>query len=451
MYLLDSENARAVLFFGSEGVVKELQYPEFEALLDGFVPLEEWSNRKLKAVYVEVNSQLCVVAAVFFQIGFDPKGAIEASWNMPLGDLARTPTRGPDLGAGPIHLACATQCPIAFYKDALWDPDMSAHSSHFNQIKKALKRNRLGLLFEPAQNDESNGVSAKELLALEQRLSLQLGKSYQNEMRDQLAQLLKDQRLRIATINTDKENALNALRLEYAHKMEALQQQLEEKEAQIRDLGETEAQLKAIIDGQAQKIEGLREYYEHKLKRGQGVDQDSLDAIKAHYQQESEEQIAAAGAEFETLLKMKEVELQYRSEREQQLTEEVNRLRSENHDLVGNSGDHLLEKLSRQGINFVTYQSGAGHITIPVAEIPHFLDNPVLFTANYCGVSEKHYLAWLQHYQTPVCSAKTDTGDICCVDIPRITTPAQFIMGESDVCTVHNRLRGKEKLKIVKS
>ncbi len=120
MQQLDTEKAQAVLFFGDNGVTKELLHSEFEALLDGYVPICEWQNEEKKAVYVEFNKDYIAVAAVFFNISFDAEGLVDPAWNLPLLDMARTVSKGPDLGAGPIHLACYSQCPVAYYRDWLW-------------------------------------------------------------------------------------------------------------------------------------------------------------------------------------------------------------------------------------------------------------------------------------------------------------------------------------------
>lgn len=439
MHLLDTEKAQAVLFFGPQGVDRELLYPELEALLDGFVPIEEWADSVQKAVYLEFNSQFSVTAAVFFVMEFDSKGHVDASWNLPLADMARTATKGPDLGAGAIHLACASHCPIAYFEKWLWDPDMQPKSSHFNQIKKALKRNRLGVHFKTtAAGDGRPSANAEQDT---QQLEARLAKQYQKDLRDQMAQLLKDQRLRIATMSSDKDNALRELRLEYAHKLEALQQHLVEREKQLQESQRRNSELQNTVDGQVQKIEGLREYFEHKLQRYRHGDQDPSALLKEQTQAAVDAKVAAATSELNELLQMKTLELSYRREHEEQLGAELNRLKQENRELLDNGGDHLLEKLSRAGVNFVTYQPGAGHITIPLAEIAPFLDSPAAFTAAYCGVSEQHYMAWLKHYQSPVCHATVAAGGVCGVSLPRVIDPVQFLPGDSDVCAQHSRMQ----------
>jgi hypothetical protein len=447
MFLFDTDKAQAVLFFGKESISRELLFPELEALLDGYVPIEEWANTTQKAAYVEFNKEFIPLAAVFFTMGFDAKGAVDRSWNLPLVDMARTTARGPDLGAGPIHIVCASQCPIAYFKDWMWDPDLKPDGTHFKQMLRSLKRNRLGIHFRVAQaaDDAAGGFSAKDL----KRLELQFSKQYEQAMREQMAQLLEGQRARIDSMASDKDQAVEQMRAQFNSKIDDLQAKLEEKEVAVRDLQQRNLELCTTVDGQVQKIEGLREYYEHKLRRSQGADAESLDAVKTRLEAQWNAKLASATAEITELLKMKEVELLYRTEHEEQLRQEIERLRRAQQESQANSGDLFLEKLSRKGVNFVTYQPGAGHITIPYSEMSHFLDSPTAFTASYCGVTEKLYLAWLKHYQMPVCGALDDAGEACCADVPRVVNPSDFVPGTSDVCDTHAPGKKSGKLKAV--
>lgn len=451
MFLHDTDKAQAVLFFGKEGVSKELLYPELEALLEGFVPLEEWANTSQKAAYVEFNHQFVVTAAVFFTMAFDAKGSVDSSWNLPLLDMARTTAKGPDLGAGPIRIACASQCPIAYFKEWLWDPDMNPEGSQFKQIKRSLKRNRLGVHFRATRTSEDNsgGFSAQEAQRLEAHLSQHFSKQYEKALREQMSQLLEGQRLRIASMVSDRDQAVDGMRADFERRIEVLQKQLEESELARNDLDKRNEELRLTIDGQVQKIEGLREYYEHKLRRLQGSETETLDAVRARLESEMQNRMSRATAELSELLKMKEVELQYRTEHEEQLQQEIFRLRREHQESLVNSSDQYLENLSRKGVNFVTYQPGAGHITIPYSEMSLFLENPPAFTAAYCGVSEKQYLAWLRHYQAPVCNVVDDDGEMCCANVHRVTNPVDFVVGESDVCDQHRQNQKPGKLKAI--
>lgn len=441
-----NDRAQAIVFIGNEGVIKELLFAEFEAILDGFVPLEEWSGRTAKAVYLELNSQFCPTAAVFFTLSFDSRGAVDRSWNLPLMDLARTAAKGPDLGAGPIHLVCASQAPVALFKDYLWDPDLKSGTGHLAQIKKALQRNKLALQFRaPTKgvdfNDIAGDVSGDVSKKLQQ-LSQKLGENYQKELRDHVAQLLQDQRLQMTALTAEKDKAVNDVRLDYLKKIEGLQAQLEQRGAQLHEVHQRNAELKDTIDAQAQKIEGLREYFEKKLERAQGqaTDEAVLDAIRKQSTAQAQARSASALREADELMKMKDMELSFRKEHEESLQRELDILRHENQELLANGGDHVLEKLSRKGVNFVTYQPGAGHITIPLTQLPLFMDNPRAFTADYCGVSEKHYAAWLQHFQAPICQAHGAGGELCGENVERITNPIEFVDGESNYCAQHNQV-----------
>ena len=449
MFLLDTDKAQAVLFFGKEGISKELLFPELEALLEGFVPMEEWAKTSQKAVYVEFNHQFIATAAVFFTMSFDVKGAVDSGWNLPLLDMARTTTRGPDLGAGPVRITCASHSPIAYFKDWLWDPDLNADGPHFKQIQRSLKRNRLGVHFRATRASEEGGFSSQDAQRLEAQLSQQFSKQYEKALREQMSQLLEGQRLRIASMVNDRDQAIQTMRMEYENRIEELQRRLEENDVARSDLDKRNQELRATIDGQLQKIEGLREYYEHKLRRLQGSESETLDAVRVRLETEMQNRVRIATSELNELLKMKEVELQYRAEHEEQLQQEILRLRREHQESLNSNGDQFLENLSRKGVNFVTYQPGAGHITIPYSEMTLFLENPPAFTAAYCGVTEQQYQSWLRHYQAPVCTALDDNGEMCCANLTRVTNPADFVPGESDLCDAHRRPQRSGKLKAI--
>jgi hypothetical protein len=314
---------------------------------------------------------------------------------------------------------------------------MRPGSSHFAQLKKAVKRNRLGLHFRAlpdSDSSSSNSVGNQVADLLEQKITQQLRRQYEKSFRDHTAQLIKEQRLRAVTLSADKDRALDELKREHNQRVEHLRQELEEKKRQLVDVEDRNRQLKETIDGQASKIQGLREYFEHKLEKLQGQESDYVAALKENHTLELDAKVAAATTELQESLQMREVELMYRNEQEAQLRDEIVRLRKENQELLDNGGDQLLKKLSDKGVTFVTYQPGAGHITIPLGDMSRYTDDPMQYTAEQCGVSLQHYQAWLSHYQAPVCQALTGAGDACQCDIPRVAIPGDFHPGESDRC-----------------
>ncbi len=446
----DDELARAIFFFENGKLVpKEMYYSEFEAVLDEYVPVLEWANKNAKAVYLEIDSGLNIRTAVFFQLPFTRTGAIDSNWNLPLGQLADNASNGPDLGAGPIKLACASQCPIHHYRSFLWDPDLRKGKGHLAHLKKAVAENRLSLQFrEPADEFSFGSRRAMDTRELEQKLTQQLRREYAQEFRDHMAQLLKEQRLRVSTIDREKENALEELRRQHANQLEEYRELLQARDKLLEEEKQRNVALKETMEGQAKKLEGLREYFEHKLEQAQDQELDELQALKENYEAELEAKVQAATTELKELLNMKELELHYRNERESQLQQEIGRLREENREFVSNSGDQLLERMMARGISFVTYQPGAGHITVPVSEVSRFLENPAAYAAEYCGVKITQYQAWLDHYQTPVCKTRDESETICGENLDRVDSPTEFLIGKDDCCEKHRQIKGVSKLKL---
>lgn len=136
----------AVLFFSERGIAKQMLYPEFEALLDGMVATPEFAEETIEAVFLQINSRLYVRAAVFFTLDFDLDGNINPLWNMPLRTLAEKAGRGPDMGGGPIRLACLGFCKDNRFRPNLWKPAQRDGKSDLLMVKEAVTRNTLGIL-----------------------------------------------------------------------------------------------------------------------------------------------------------------------------------------------------------------------------------------------------------------------------------------------------------------
>ncbi len=162
-----------------------------------------------------------------------------------------------------------------------------------------------------------------------------------------------------------------------------------------------------------------------------------LDELRKNYELELEARLESATTELKEQIQLRDIELMYRNEQIGSLTEEVDKLREEQQVLMAESGDQLLEKIQAQGVNFVAYHPGAGHMTIPITDMSEYLEDAQTYVANKCGVSATLYRLWLEHYQTPVCQALTDQGDLCGANLDRIEMPADFHAGESDRCSCH--------------
>lgn len=153
----------AVMFFSEQGIAREMLYPEFEALLDGLVTAVDFADETVEAVFLQINHRLRVRSAVFFTIDFDLDGNINRLWNMPLRNIAEKAGRGPDMGGGPIRLACLGFCNIKAYQPNLWKPGQRAGKADLAWIKQAVTDNALGILGE---DEEAAIVLATENLQI---------------------------------------------------------------------------------------------------------------------------------------------------------------------------------------------------------------------------------------------------------------------------------------------
>lgn len=442
--LPDSDFSEAVLFIHQDRISREMLFSEFEAVLDGFVPLPDLAGDKALAVYLRVNHQLHITAAVFFRIAFDSEGNSDKRWNVPVQQLAENSAKGPDLGAGPIRLACASQCCIAWHQQNLWDPDMRPGNNHFVTLKKSIQSNRLGLTHrEIEQEDEAipsapaTEAAVAQAIDYERKLTQSIKGQFEKEFRDRMALLLREQRLRILTLNSKRKQELQQLELAHQQRILEYKEHMNELQSELIQQNDRNQELKETIEGQAVKIEGVREYFEHKLKTAAQDEGEQLQTIKENYQAEMEAKLEAATLELNEKLQMRDVELMYRNEQEKSLSQEIHRLREENQLLLSNSSEQLLEKLENAGLNFVAYHPGAGHLTIPLADMGTYMEDPIAYAADKCGVTLAHYKEWLDHYKSPCCQALNARGEICNQLIDRVPTPSHYHTGESDRCDEH--------------
>lgn len=151
----------AVMFFSEQGIAREMLYPEFEALLDGMVTAPDFADEAVEAVFLQINPRLHVRAAVFFTIDFDLDGHINQLWNLPLRNIAERAGRGPDMGGGPIRLACLGFCNNDAYQHSLWRPRQRGDMPDLARIKQAVTRNMLSIIGE---DEEAKAVLATENL-----------------------------------------------------------------------------------------------------------------------------------------------------------------------------------------------------------------------------------------------------------------------------------------------
>ncbi|GAA5316636.1 MAG: hypothetical protein AseanaTS_18400 [Candidatus Pelagadaptatus aseana] len=422
------EDRAAVLIFEQDKLSREMRYSEFEAILDNYAPMPELAGTKVKAVYVQIDDALKVKALVFFTISFDAEGFADHRWNIPLQQLAENSARGPDMGSGAIRLACRSQCCIEWHQPNLWDPEMGSKSTHFHAIRDAINDNRLGFVAEQEPDDipilEGQAVTSGVTQAINT---------------EALELLKKEHHLRLSAMLESHEQALQKLKSKFQSNLKDARSDREQLEQQLQQEQAKNEELKQTIDGQAGKIQGLREYFENKLATAVSSGEESLEDLRKAYEAEIDARVNASTASLKEEVQLKEVSLMYKETQCSGLEEELKRLQQEKQELLANSGNQLLERLHKASISFVSFQPGYGHLTLPVDDIPLFMEDSEAYVAEKCGVDKHLYRSWLHHYGNPSCQAIADGGLPCGRRIPRVERPADYLMGESDRCESHGR------------
>lgn len=443
------QTVEAVLFFNDGGICKEMLYPEFEAILDGIVNLPEYADQQMRAAYVLVNGRLQIRGAVFFYIDFNDDGSADSGWNIPLRSLAERSGSGPDLGGGAIRLACRSQCPVSWQQMHLWDPEQASGNNHFTMLRDRIRRNQLGLLVEEelpqAVPTDRLQVVAEETWYVPTPagdLAAQKAEKLQQEQRLKAAQLIKQQRARIASLEQLREADAAKLRAVAIEQQERLRQENQTLQERLRQQEELVADLQAQLIGQTDSFRKHREELSQQLRMLERNSRSEAEAARAAFSSETQAQVESAVAELKEQIAIRDVELAYRNELDTQLQEEIEQLKQERDDLAANSAERVLKQLSTQGVHFVAYHPGAGHLTIALQDIGSYRKNPLAYAAAKCAVSEEQYRQWLQHYQDPSCIAKLPSGERCAMPLDKVDSPARFVVGATNCCARHQARDG---------
>ncbi len=438
-----AQMVEAVLFFNERGICKEMLFPEFEALLDNVVSMAEFADQQMRLAYVLINPRLLVRAVVFFYLDFDENGSADKGWNLPLRHLADNAGRGPDLGAGPIRLACRSQCPVSWHQMHLWDPSLAPGKNDLALLRDTVKRNALGLLVEeeaPVVLPERLQVAAEDTWQAPDPAREQAEKQAEQkeqEHRLKTAQLIKQQRLRISTLGKQHEEDLARTRLAAEERHRAQQAEIVALQQALRQQEELNNSLKAQLGAQADSMQQSREDMSRQLRDLERHGRTEADILRAQFDSELQARVAAAVAEYREQVAIRDVELAYRAEQDTQLQQELGRLRRERDELASQGGEQILERLAKLGVVFVVYHPGAGHLTLPLQDMARYQNNPLAYAAAKCLVSEVQYRQWLAHYQQPTCESTLPSGERCAMPIDRVETPSRFVVGESNCCARH--------------
>ncbi len=435
----------AVVFFKGDLVDKEVRYAEFEAVLDGFAGVPAYSGKVVKAVYLQINRHLVIQAAVFFTLPFAEDGQVESTWNIPLQHLADHGLTGPDLGDGTIRLACRSSCPVVWYKDKLWDPEMGANST-FDLLVEAVKRNRLGLIEErspavrvtpavpvQAQPQPQVNVPPSSPVAPE----APAGPRFNRKYRRRLEGLKQKHRLELSTLAERLKRRVDSTEASYVERLRAKDESLQELKSRLAKARRNELKLKEALDGYENKFNKIRERYEETLRKGSSEYAAEVAVLREQFQVELADKTKAQAEELNERIAMREAELHYRDEQIAKLRDELTLTKKELQSLMKNDSGQILQRMTDTGITFVAYHPGIEHLVLVPAEITAYVNDPIAFVSQRCGVPIEHYREWLMHYRLPVCRFKDADGQVCGQPIDKVMKPLYFRHGESDRCREH--------------
>lgn len=397
-----AQTVEAVVFFADRGVAKEMFYAEFEALLDGVVASPQYAGRQLRAAYLSIDPRLLIRSVVCFLLDFDEKGFIDRGWNMPLRQLAEHAGHGPELGAGPIRLACRRQCPAPWRQQVdLWDP----LDSELRQLREAIRRNNLGLLVE------SEGQSAMPSDHRPPAAPAGLSAAADGPLPGQPA----------ARPERVPEPLQPRLEEHQREQIRRLEQQAAAREEHWRQ--QLAASHQAL--GEQQQLNGaLQRRLVEQAKRHQQANE----ALRSQLAAERQARLA-----LEEQRALRDAALADR-EREAQLQQQLLGARDR---LAAPGAQVSLERLAELGMLFVVYHPGAGHISVALQDLPGYQADPTAFVASRCAVDAAHYRAWLAHYRQPFCPVRLADGARCGASLVRIEVPRAFVPGRSDRCARH--------------
>ncbi len=249
--------AEAVLLFDAEAstIEREFTPAQFDALVAGEANLEEYAASVVRAAFVVVGAALSVRAAVFFLFKVDEEGNVDPHFNLPLRYLADNAGPGPDLGAGPISLACRGRCSVPWHSVNLWEPLEDPESGSIRIVQKAVWRNRLGLKPSGALNRATNFgddlvLEENASPARRQRLEERLTDTFGEQGRVSLEGVIRQHNERLTQVSDRYRNDLAQQQQGYLEQIKSCREEIRQLKAALRNEQERSRRLQSLLRGE---------------------------------------------------------------------------------------------------------------------------------------------------------------------------------------------------------
>lgn len=236
-----------LLFNGAtDSVTVEMRIADFEALIAGDKPLQDYADCVVRAAYCMVGTGLTVHRLVFFKFRVDAQGVPDRSFNVPLRYLAENAGVGPDLGMGAVRVASRGRCPVPWHNGNLWEPEGEGDSHPAMLAQKAVWRNRLGLKPTAVQLQDED----LEYFTLEEqhfKLEERLTDTISDEDKLTLQQLIEEHHQRLAEVSEKFRADLHAQQQEYLKQIVDCRDEIQRLKTQVRHEQERSRRLQEIM------------------------------------------------------------------------------------------------------------------------------------------------------------------------------------------------------------
>ena len=262
-------------------------------------------------------------------------------------------------------------------------------------------------------------------------------KAIESEQRNKIAKLIKAQRLHITTLDKKREEQVAKIKYGFYQEKETLEGDIKQLRQQIESLHKQNMAVREQCEAQRAQIDAIGGVADAKISEAQAHEKIELEALTQKYENILEERVNEESAKLKEEIQLRDMELMYRHEVTKQLREELTLLRKDKIRLVNSGADNFLERLENLGISFIAFHPGAGHISIPLADMADYMEDAVFYAARKCLVTKEQYQIWINHYDNPVCNAQFSADECCGARVVRIDVPSEYTPGETDRCEKH--------------
>ncbi len=240
-----------VLLFNPEGtaVVGEMHYRDFETLIDQSATLEAHAASVVKAAYVLVGTGLAVRGVVLFVFNVNEEGFADPAFNVPLAYLVENAGAGPDIGHGPLPLACRGQCPVPWHGSKLWGSSGDGDEHAVMVAQKAVWRNKLGLK-PSAYKTESANFDFAALEVHHQQLDDRLSQTIGEDGKVSLTQLISEHSGQLADVRQRYRADLEQQQRAYLEQIRDCRDEIQQLKSALRNEQERSRRLQELLRGE---------------------------------------------------------------------------------------------------------------------------------------------------------------------------------------------------------